>query len=146
MPEPLFQLTTADFDGIEKMLEPLAEAGALVVRDEIVAEMADAPPRTGREYRLPDSQSSYTASAPGEPPAERTGDYLSSWGRTKAVRTATAVVAAAVSDEIHPDGVPAGLRLEEGSQDTEPRPHIRAALQRAAKRFDGLLAQARRPS
>lgn len=36
--------------------------------------------RSGRVYRLPHSSSYYTASAPGEPPAVRTGMLRMSWG------------------------------------------------------------------
>lgn len=38
--------------------------------------------RSGRRYRVPGTKSYYTASAPGEPPAVRTGAYRSSWQPT----------------------------------------------------------------
>lgn len=36
--------------------------------------------RSGRRYRVPGTKVSYTASAPGEPPARRTGTLRMSWG------------------------------------------------------------------
>lgn len=35
--------------------------------------------RSGRTYRVPGTKSRYTASAPGEPPAVRTGSFRASW-------------------------------------------------------------------
>lgn len=48
--------------------------------------------RSGRRYRLPMSTTYYTASAPGEPPATRTGSFRISWqarpeGRVPGVET-----------------------------------------------------------
>ena len=36
--------------------------------------------RSGRQYRIPHTRRTYTASAPGEPPAVRTGIFRLSWG------------------------------------------------------------------
>lgn len=38
--------------------------------------------RSGRVYRKPHTKSHYTASAPGEPPARRTGDLRLNWNGT----------------------------------------------------------------
>ena len=38
--------------------------------------------RGGRRYRVPGTRSYYTASAPGEPPAVRTGTFRNSWQPT----------------------------------------------------------------
>lgn len=35
--------------------------------------------RTGRQYKIPNTKRTYTASAPGEPPAVRTGALRASW-------------------------------------------------------------------
>lgn len=35
--------------------------------------------RSGRRYRVPGTKKHYTASAPGEPPAVRTGTFRASW-------------------------------------------------------------------
>ena len=38
--------------------------------------------RSGRVYRKPHTKSHYTASAPGEPPARRTGNLRLNWNGT----------------------------------------------------------------
>ena len=35
--------------------------------------------RSGRRYRVPNTKTYYTASAPGEPPAQRTGQFRAKW-------------------------------------------------------------------
>lgn len=48
--------------------------------------------RSGRVYRRPFSKSTYTASAPGEPPAVRSGDLRRSWRqRTGSEATSTSL-------------------------------------------------------
>lgn len=41
--------------------------------------LSNAAHRSGKVYRKPHTSSTYTASAPGEPPALRTGNLRSSW-------------------------------------------------------------------
>ena len=49
--------------------------------------------RSGRTYRKPHSKATYTASAPGEPPARRTGNLRMHWnGQVKARNRKTEIL------------------------------------------------------
>ena len=140
------------------------EAGARLTRNAIVRGMEEADPRSGREYRVggvideatgkikPGTGTLYTASAPGEPPAVRTGTYLGRWQTTPAVVTGTRVSAAAVNDAKTEDGEHyIGELLEYGTHrataasgggtimpyeaSMAPRPHIRTAVEEVAEQL-----------
>lgn len=142
------------------LLVPLAEGGARIVVDEIKSYMEDAPPRTGRTYLVPGTSVPYTASAPGEPPAVRTGAYRDSWEATKGVDLGDKVVAAAVSGLLDDEGDPLGLSLEFGresaatiaaggvraeglSGSVRPRPHVRPGVEAAKPKILAMLRRSR---
>lgn len=131
----------------------IVEAGAEIIRDEIVAVINESSP-TGRRYAIPGTQpprrrdgqwlpgKSYRASAPGEPPAEREGLYRASWKSTPAVVEGNTVRAGVFNDRrVGRDDIPLWLILEFGTtpivggdlviQSLQPRPHIRPAVERA---------------
>lgn len=129
---------------------PLAEGGARLMRNAIVDVMEEAPPRTGRRYFIPGTQTKYTASAPGEVPAIREGVYRDSWGATPAVEVGHVVAAAAVSGLRDEQGNLIGENLEYGTSDlvnygvaVEPRPHIRAAMEDGGARLQALISRFR---
>lgn len=76
--------------------------------------------RSGRVYRKPHSKATYTASAPGEPPARRTGDLRMHWnGQVKsegASNGGVAIIAELESQESY-----AGY-LENGTSKMAARP------------------------
>lgn len=76
--------------------------------------------RSGRVYRKPYSKATYTASAPGEPPARRTGNLRMHWnGQVKSENTSgggVAIVAELESQESY-----AGY-LDEGTAKMAARP------------------------
>ena len=144
MSEPRFLLNPRAEDIAAELLGPLAEAGARILVDAIKDEMEEAPARTGREYKIPGTQTTYTASAPGEPPAIREGIYSNGWTSTKAFRTQRGVAAAAVNNIATEAGDPIGLLLEDGTVRMAPRPHIREGMLRAEPQVDALANQARR--
>lgn len=122
---------------------PIVEAGARIVREEVVSAMEDARPRTGREYLVPGTRTPYTASAPGEPPAIREGAYRDSWQTTPAVEVGDSVMAAAYTDLRTEDGAHViGEILEFGAGRIAPRPHVRPAIDAAAARIRELVEQA----
>lgn len=115
---------------------PLVEAGALIVVDEIVTGIQTSVP-AGREYYVPGTRTKYTASAPGQPPADRTGRYVGSWHATPAIEDPEGASAFAVSELTTRDGRWfLGDLLENGTIHMEPRPHIAPAIPRAAERIE----------
>jgi hypothetical protein len=125
---------------LARRLSHRAEAVATDLRDEIVLGMDPGPgPRTGHEYPMPDGSGTYTASAPGEPPAVRTGVYAGAWQVSPPVIQGNRVVAAAVNDRRTEGGDSLGLILEFGTTDGKiaPRPHIRPAMEIVAQRWGG---------
>lgn len=76
--------------------------------------------RSGRVYRKPHSKATYTASAPGEPPARRSGALRLNWhGEVKGGSAAggTQIIAALESEQRY-----AGY-LENGTSRMAPRPY-----------------------
>lgn len=76
--------------------------------------------RSGRVYRKPHSKATYTASAPGEPPARRSGALRLNWhGEVKGGSTAggTKITAALESEQDY-----SGY-LEDGTKKMAPRPY-----------------------
>lgn len=123
------------------------------LRDEIVAQMDPGPPRTGRIYPMPNGGGTYQASAPGEPPAIREGNYAAAWQTSPVVERGHIMIAAAVNDRKTEDGKHfIGDLLENGTQritpsedgDTTiehmaPRPHIAPAVDIVAERYGAKL-------
>lgn len=75
--------------------------------------------RSGRVYRKPHTKSHYTASAPGEPPARRTGDLRLNWnGTVESSSTGSGLLVTAVleSQERY------STYLENGTRRMAPRP------------------------
>ena len=64
---------------IEKQVASRAERAAHVIRKHELSVLSNNPKRSGKVYRKPASNKTYTASAPGEPPALRTGDLRRSF-------------------------------------------------------------------
>lgn len=75
--------------------------------------------RSGRVYRKPHTKSHYTASAPGEPPARRTGNLRLNWNGTvesSSTGSGLRVTAALESQERY------STYLENGTRRMAPRP------------------------
>lgn len=75
--------------------------------------------RSGRIYRKPHSKARYTASAPGEPPARRTGNLRLNWnGTVESSSTGSGIKVSAVleSQERY------STYLENGTRRMAPRP------------------------
>lgn len=130
---------------LRRRLVPVATRIATMARDEVVAVIDEATP-TGREYSDPRTGERYRASAPGEPPASHTGVYPESWqveeGRIRGDR----VVASAYTD-LQVGGRNLGRVLEFGEAGppaVAPRPHVRPALARLARRLRRALRGGRR--
>lgn len=124
-------------DFADDVSEAIVEGAALIVRDEIVLSMEKAPARSGEEYLVPGTSTRYRASAPGEPPAVRTGRYRNSWQTTPALREDDGLHAFAFSDLTVSRGQYAlGDLLDGGTRNMRPRPHIDQAITRASQRIE----------
>lgn len=119
-----------------------AEAGAIMVRDEIVNVIREASP-AGEVYQIPGTRSSYRASAPGQPPAVREGRYINSWQWTPAVEVEDEMVATAYSDLMVGPYVLADM-FEKGTIHMEPRPHVDDGVRRAADQLRDLIEDSAR--
>lgn len=79
--------------------------------------------RSGRVYH------GYTASAPGEPPAARTGAYRGSW--QPVIQTGGDNFSVQFSSGLSVSGYPLGAILEYGTSKMAPRPHRKKILEQA---------------
>lgn len=82
----------------------------------------------GRTYPLPGG-GSYTASAPGEVPAVRTGAYKGSW--TPSSETSGNVFTSRLDTNHTVNGYILGELLEGGTSKMAPRPHVDKILKKA---------------
>lgn len=108
-------------DGISHELEGRAYKAANELRNAALEVLRGQ--RSGRQYRVPGSKRLYTASAPGEPPAVRTGIFRNSW------RPASHCVFGSYISRIESDATTdngrhnLGTILETGTSRMAPRPH-----------------------
>lgn len=90
--------------------------------------------RSGRRYRVPGTKAHYTASAPGEAPANRTGLLRISYhARSYALDYGNIYEVHSIADSQYKTkkGHIIGDMLEQGTRKIKPRPFKRASLSRA---------------
>ena len=89
--------------------------------------------RSGRRYRVPNTRRYYTASAPGEVPAQRTGQYRLKWDEKSYAQGNT--VHAQIESRVRTDNgkYNLGTLLEKGSPGGKiaPRPHKKKIADKA---------------
>lgn len=95
--------------------------------------------RSGKVYRKPFSRATYTASAPGEPPARRTGNLRMHWnGQVKSENSSgggVAIVAELESQESY------AAHLENGTSRMAPRPFVEKIKQEAASEIQRIYSE-----
>lgn len=124
-------------EGLKRtLLTQFLEQAVEIVRAEIVAVMEEGNP-SGRVYPLPGG-GTYTASAPGEPPAIRTGEYLRAWDTTDVVDQGTRLVAWALNTIRVGNNIPLWKILEFGSVRMAPRGHVITGVERARPKIEAL--------
>ena len=89
--------------------------------------------RSGKVYRVPNTRATYKASAPGEPPAVRTGAFRLSWGTHVHVERSGAHfrAVAAIESKDRAGGHLLGEMLENGTGRMKPRPYKQRVVDRA---------------
>ena len=96
--------------------------------------------RSGKKYRVPGTRRKYTASAPGESPAVRTGVFRLSWGTHVHVEkngTHFRAVSAIESKE-RAGGRLLGEMLENGTGRIAPRPYKQKVIDRALPKIKAI--------
>jgi len=96
--------------------------------------------RSGKKYRVPGTRRKYTASAPGEAPAVRTGVFRLSWGTHVHVEkngTHFRAVSAIESKE-RAGGRLLGEMLENGTGRIAPRPYKQKVIDRALPKIKAI--------
>ena len=107
-------------------------AAAQEVRNETIRTLSGN--RTGRTYRVPGTQVTYTASAPGEAPAVQTGQLRNSV-RDNVYKREKSVVGEVGTELMK------GLWLEKGTKNMAPRPWLEVSFQRAQPRVREILSR-----
>ena len=94
--------------------------------------------RSGRVYKRPFSKSKYTASAPGEPPAMRTGNLCMSWRPQSASERIgkTVTIKPAITTEVK-----YAPYLEEGTDRMAPRPFEDPIIEKAMPRISQIFKE-----
>ena len=88
--------------------------------------------RNGRRYRVPGTKTYYTASAPGEPPAVRTGMFRLSWQPNTRIEGDLYVSSAESKIQVGTQRkYLLGQLLEEGTERMAPRPYQDRILEQA---------------
>ena len=89
--------------------------------------------RSGKTYRVPNTGKKYKASAPGEPPAVRTGTFRFSWGTHVHVEKNGSCFRAVSSIESNEraGGRLLGEMLENGHGSVAPRPYKQKVIDKA---------------
>lgn len=87
--------------------------------------------RSGREYLVPGTKTIYTSSAPGEPPARRTGDLARSFDYKRSRKW---LIVVGNSRDY-------ALTLEKGTQHKAPRPFFRVTFQENETILKNILAK-----
>ncbi len=77
--------------------------------------------RGGKRHRVPGTRKYYNASAPGSPPAVRTGTFRNSWQPT-AICDGTSFISR-IETNVNVNGHNLGAILEYGTSKMAPRPH-----------------------
>jgi len=113
---------------IERQAKSRTIRAANVIKKASNAVLSNAGGRSGKIYRKPHTSSTYRASAPGEPPALRTGHLRASWRPLPISEMAGG--GKVYTPGIHTD-VPYAPMLEDGTPKMDARPYADKIKQEA---------------
>lgn len=91
-------------------------------------------PRSGRTYYVPDTKRTYTASAPGQPPAIATSDLF------KSIETSVGSEDRTVIGHVGTDKIQ-GKMTEFGTRNMAPRPWLRISFEKALPKVKSILSR-----
>lgn len=116
-------ITKGIVDSIKQQMERRAYLGANELRNASLLVLRGQ--RSGRKYRVPGTKRYYTASAPGEPPAVRTGVFRMSWQPKSLVENGAYISRVESSVRTDNGRYLLGEILEDGTPGSQmaPRPH-----------------------
>ncbi|HUW57736.1 MAG TPA: HK97-gp10 family putative phage morphogenesis protein [Planctomycetota bacterium] len=117
---------------VEKSLPTQVMRACHEVRNEWLNVLSGA--RSGRTYRVPGTRRTYTASAPGEAPAQRLGDLR------RSIRVQPRIEPGRVQARVGSD-LEYAVYLEYGTRTMQPRPHLRIAYERARPRIEAIFRE-----
>lgn len=117
---------------LESVATQRMHAAVNEVRNEVLETLSGE--RTGRTYRVPGTNRTYTASAPGEPPAVMLGQLRNSI--TGVVETERRSTKGIVGTELVK-----GLQLEKGTKNMAPRPWLERSFERSLNRVKEILSR-----
>jgi len=117
-------LTKLDSTGRERMTAAVNE-----MRGEILVTLSGS--RSGRTYKVPGTGRTYTASAPGQPPAQRLGELRQSVS-TEVEGTGSKVVGRVGTNKKY------GPMLEFGTRNMAPRPWLRPTFEKKQKDVEAI--------
>jgi HK97 gp10 family phage protein len=103
-----------------EMAEKRMKEAVQEVRNNVLEKLSGE--RHGRTYTVPGTSRTYTASSPGEPPAQRTGELRQSIS-TEVDRTGGNIIGLVGTDKKY------GLMLEKGTRDMAPRPWLQPSFE-----------------
>ncbi len=112
---------------VQRMLEATAEVRTIVLE-------TLSGNRTGRIYKVPGTQRTYTASSPGQPPAQRIGELRQS------IKTSVDVEDRVVIGLVGTERVQ-GKHLECGTRNMKARPWLKVSFQKALPKIKEILSR-----
>ncbi len=112
---------------VKRMLEATAEVRSVVLE-------TLSGNRTGRTYKVPGTRRTYTASSPGQPPAQRIGELRQS------VKTSVEVEDKVVIGLVGTERVQ-GKHLEYGTRNMEARPWLKVSFEKAMPKLKEILGK-----
>lgn len=126
---PFTEAVESITDSIKQQMERRSYLAANELRN--ASQLVLRGQRSGRRYRVPGTKRRYTASAPGEPPAARTGTFRMSWQPTAHVVMGSYI--SRIESETRTDNgrYNLGTILEEGTSRMAPRPYEDRILEKA---------------
>ena len=118
---PLSAVTDDYLDKIEQQMEGRAYRGANELRNAALQVLRGQG--GGRQYTIPGTKRKYTASAPGSPPAVRTGAFRLSWQPSANVAFGSYISRVESELRVSNGRYILGQLLEDGTSKMAPRPH-----------------------